>query len=66
MVKQMNQQLFDMLASSAGMYIPLYEDKGSQQNLRNEYGTPGAAFPSYLKKEGTYLPKQQVQKERVN
>jgi N-acetylglucosamine-6-sulfatase len=65
-VKQMNKQLFAMLASSAGMYIPLYEDRGGQQNLRNEHGTPGAAFPSYMKKEGTYRPNQQPQKERVN
>jgi N-acetylglucosamine-6-sulfatase len=65
-VKQMNKQLFDLLASSAGMYIPLYEDRGTQQNLRNEFGTPGAGFPSHMKREGTYRPDQQKQKESIH
>jgi hypothetical protein len=45
----MNQQLFDELSSSAGMYIPLYKDIGEKSDFRYEYGSPGASFPSYLK-----------------
>ncbi len=48
-VKKMNQQLFDELSSSAGMYIPLYKDIGEKSDFRYEYGSPGASFPSYLK-----------------
>ena len=50
-VKQMNQQLFDIMKSTGGMYIPLFPDAGTQQNLRYEYGSPTAEFPSYLKRE---------------
>ena len=52
-VKQMNQELFTQLKESAGMYIPLYEDKGSPQNLRYEYASPAAPFPGYLKRDKT-------------
>jgi N-acetylglucosamine-6-sulfatase len=57
-VKGMNRQLFEMLRKTGGMYIPLYEDRGGQQNLRYEYGTPGAAFPSHLKRNDTDRPLQ--------
>ncbi len=48
-VKQMNQQLFDIMSNTQGMYIPLFRDAGGQQNLRNENGSGTAEFPSYLK-----------------
>ncbi|MEJ7830768.1 MAG: sulfatase, partial [Segetibacter sp.] len=37
-IKQMNKQLFDIMKSTGGMYIPLFPDAGNQQNLRYEYG----------------------------
>jgi N-acetylglucosamine-6-sulfatase len=49
----MNKQLFDIMKSTGGMYIPLFPDAGNQQNLRYEYGSGAAEFPSYLKKEST-------------
>jgi N-acetylglucosamine-6-sulfatase len=52
-IKQMNKQLFDIMKSTGGMYIPLFPDAGNQQNLRYEYGSGAAEFPSYLKKEST-------------
>ncbi|PIQ22925.1 MAG: acetylglucosamine-6-sulfatase [Cytophagales bacterium CG18_big_fil_WC_8_21_14_2_50_42_9] len=55
-VKQMNQELFANLKSTGGMYIPLFPDAGRQSNLRYEYGTPSADFPSYLKREETVGP----------
>lgn len=50
-VKAMNKDLFNQLAQSGGMYIPLYPDSGGQSNLRYEYGSPSAEFPSYLKRD---------------
>lgn len=47
-VKKMNHQLFQQLEDSKGMYIPLNPDRGQQSNLRYEYGSPAADFPSYL------------------
>ncbi len=55
-VKQMNRQLFDKLASSGGMFIPLYPDRGQKNDLRYEYGTPGASFPSHLLRNETVKP----------
>ncbi len=52
-VKEMNKQLFAELKSTQGMYMPLYEHGGGQNNLRYEYGTPAADFPSYLKRDKT-------------
>lgn len=52
-VQQMNQELFTQLKESAGMYIPLYEDKGAPQNLRYEYASPAAPFPSQFKRDET-------------
>lgn len=56
-VTQMNAELFDLLKASQGMYIPLNTDKGAQSNLRNEYGSPAASFPSYLMREDTLSSK---------
>ena len=47
-VREMNQQLFDTLEKSAGMYIPLYRDRGGQRNLRRRGGSKAADFPSQL------------------
>jgi N-acetylglucosamine-6-sulfatase len=47
-VTKMNQELFGLLKGSQGMYIPLNADSGDQSNLRSEYGSPAASFPSYL------------------
>ena len=52
-IKQMNKQLFGIMKSTGGMYIPLFPDSGNQQNLRYEYGSGAAEFPSYLKRETT-------------
>jgi N-acetylglucosamine-6-sulfatase len=48
-IKKMNGELFEVLSSSAGMYIPLYPDRGGKQDQRNENGSSEASFPSYLK-----------------
>lgn len=47
-VKNMKQEMFRQLKETEGMYVPLYKDEGSQSNLRYEYGSPAAQFPSYL------------------
>jgi N-acetylglucosamine-6-sulfatase len=44
-VRKMNQQLFSILDSTGGMYIPLNPDKGGQQNKRNPEGSQAAPFP---------------------
>ncbi len=50
-IRQMNKQLFEQLKNSKGMYIPLNPDSGEQSNLRNEFGSPAATFPSYLNRK---------------
>lgn len=52
-IKKMNQQMFLELKESHGMYIPLYQDKGGVNNLRYEYGSPAASYPSNLKRKET-------------
>lgn len=52
-VKEMNGALFAQLKESAGMYIPLYEDRGSPQNLRYEHASPAAPFPTKFKRDKT-------------
>ncbi len=47
-VKSMNKQLFDTLQKNNGMYIPIYTDKGAQQNLRSEKGKRSADFHEHL------------------
>jgi len=44
-IKQMNQRLFEILESTDGMNMPLYPDKGGQNNLRNPKGPQAAPFP---------------------
>lgn len=50
-VKKMNGELFDMLGRSRGMYIPLYPDRGTQQNKRRKGGSRGAEFPPVIYQE---------------
>lgn len=51
--KQMKEEMFQRFSETSGMYIPLYPDLGKQSNLRYEYGSPTADFPSYLKRDST-------------
>ena len=44
-IKQMNLRLFEMLKESAGMYIPLYADRGGVNRLRRRSGAKNADFP---------------------
>ncbi|MDX2042565.1 MAG: sulfatase [Acidobacteriota bacterium] len=44
-VKQMNEQLFDVLAETQGMYLPLYPDRGGSNRLRRKGGSKEAVFP---------------------
>lgn len=48
-VTQMNQQLFDIMERTGGMYVPLFRDAGRQWNLRNEEGSKVADFPGSMK-----------------
>jgi N-acetylglucosamine-6-sulfatase len=45
-VSRLNAQLFDTLAATGGMYIPLSPDRGGSQNLRRRGGSKAADFPS--------------------
>ena len=54
--KEMNQRLFETLAATEGMYIPLYPDRGAQQNLRRRAGAGVADFPSELIRERSPKP----------
>lgn len=65
-VKEMNGQLFDILSSTAGMFIPLYPDRGQKNDLRYEYGTPGASFPSHLLRKETVKPPVSAPKESIH
>jgi N-acetylglucosamine-6-sulfatase len=47
-VTRMNAQLFDVLAETGGLYIPLSPDRGGTQNLRRKSGSRGAEFPPYF------------------
>jgi len=47
-VTRMNAQLFDVLAETEGLYIPLSPDRGGTQNLRRKSGSRGAEFPPYF------------------
>lgn len=47
-VARMNLDLFETLAATDGLYIPLAPDRGSPQNLRRRRGAAAADFPAYL------------------
>ncbi|WP_310391858.1 sulfatase [Hymenobacter sp.] len=61
-VKQMNTQLFAILKQTNGMYMPLYQDVGGQQNKRSQEGSKEAVFPDYLKVK----PKAQPQPDAAH
>jgi N-acetylglucosamine-6-sulfatase len=46
----MNKQLFDVLESTQGLYLPMYPDRGRQQNLRHKGRSKAAQFPDELQK----------------
>ena len=50
-IKQMNQQLFETLRESTGMYIPLYADRGGVNRLRRKGGSKNADFPPQFVQE---------------
>lgn len=45
---KMRTKLFDELEKIDGMEIPLFPDRGRQQNLRRRTGSEAADFPDYL------------------
>jgi N-acetylglucosamine-6-sulfatase len=47
-VQRLNQQLFDVLKETDGMYIPLQPDRGGVNNLRRKGGSKPADFPPQL------------------
>ena len=47
-VNRLNTQLFETLAATGGMYIPLAPDRGNSQNLRLRTGSKAADFPPYF------------------
>lgn len=47
-VARLNGQLFETLAATGGLYIPLAPDRGGSQNLRRRGGSKAADFPSYF------------------
>jgi N-acetylglucosamine-6-sulfatase len=49
-VQRMNRQLFEALAASGGLSLPLSPDRGAQQNQRRRGGPKAADFPpSFLR-----------------
>jgi len=42
--------LFDTLAETNGLSIPIYPDRGGSQNLRNAAGSKPADFPPHMMK----------------
>ncbi len=48
-VKNMNGELFDILETTSGMYIPLYKDSGNPFILRSPKGSKAADFPARYK-----------------
>jgi N-acetylglucosamine-6-sulfatase len=47
-VTRMNRELFETLAATGGLYIPLAPDGGASQNLRRRTGSSEADFPPYM------------------
>ena len=45
---KLNAQLFETLASTGGLYIPIGPDRGNSQNLRRSSGPKQAEFPPYF------------------
>jgi N-acetylglucosamine-6-sulfatase len=57
-IKQMNQQLFDVMEGTGAMQIPLFRDSGGQNNLRGPKGAQPATFPPELMQRPKAPPKQ--------
>jgi N-acetylglucosamine-6-sulfatase len=51
-VRGLNAQLFETLATTGGMYIPMSPDAGGSQNLRRRAGSRAADFPPYFFQQG--------------
>jgi N-acetylglucosamine-6-sulfatase len=47
-VKDLKQQMFQVLKETGGMSIPLFPDRDGQSNRRLDTGTPAATFPPHL------------------
>jgi N-acetylglucosamine-6-sulfatase len=47
-VKDLKQQMFQLLKDTGGMTIPLFEDRDAQSNRRLSTGTPQAIFQPHL------------------
>lgn len=47
-IHKFNREMFQILETTNGMYIPLYPDSGRQHNLRNKEGAPSATFPAKM------------------
>ncbi len=47
-VKQMNKRLFEILANTDGLSMPLYPDSGGQQNLRRRGKAAPSEFPPQM------------------
>lgn len=57
-VKQMNQRIFEILEQTDGMNMPLYPDRGRQENLRHPERSKAAEFPSAMEgKAGEQRPR---------
>ncbi len=54
--KEMNVRLFEILRQSQGMAIPLQQDRGGVNNLRNASGSAAAEFPDHLLRKTTAQP----------
>ena len=50
-VERLNARLFEVLRSTGGLSIPLYEDRGPLFNLRRADGPGASPFPRFLLKE---------------
>jgi N-acetylglucosamine-6-sulfatase len=50
LAEEMNRRLFEVLAATGGMYIPLTPDVPYQANLRDPGGSTAAPFPPHLLK----------------
>jgi N-acetylglucosamine-6-sulfatase len=45
-LRDLNARLFEMLAETDGLYIPLYPDRGGMNNSRRQGGSRAADFPA--------------------
>jgi N-acetylglucosamine-6-sulfatase len=50
-IRQMNTRLFELLERTDGLSMPLWPDRGSQQNLRHGGRSKAAEFPSEMERK---------------